>query len=104
MAIQEIPLTADNQTFYIKLAGTLYKMTLLWRDSAGWILDIADSAGNALIQGIPLVINVDLLAQYAYLGFNGRLMVMLDDDDTSLPTITGLGSTSHVYFIIASSS
>ncbi|WP_213993455.1 hypothetical protein [Sodalis sp. dw_96] len=104
MAIQEIPLTADNQTFFIKLAGTLYKMTLLWRDSAGWILDIADSAGNALIQGIPLVINVDLLAQYAYLGFNGQLMVMLDDDDQLLPTSTDLGNSSHVYFISASSS
>ncbi len=103
MAIQEIPLTADNQYFFIRLGDSQYKLTLLWRDSAGWILDIGDSSGSALIQGIPLVINVDLLAQYAYLGLNGQLLVMLDADNEDVPTATNLGSGSHVYFITTSS-
>jgi hypothetical protein len=79
ITISEIPLSPDNQQFTISLADTTYKMRLLWRDAAGWVMDMQDSGGNPMITGIPLVTGVDLLAQYAFMGFGFSLYVGCDD-------------------------
>jgi hypothetical protein len=96
----EIPLTAQPQTFLVSLVGTQYQFTLQWRDATngGWVLDIADSSGNALVSGIPLVTGVDLLAQYAYLAFGFELWVQTDAADAP-PTYTNLGTSSHLYCV-----
>jgi len=97
----EIPLTPAAQTFLISLAGVQYQMTLQWRDAVnngGWVLDIADSTGNPLISGIPLVTGVDLLAQYKYVGIGVELWVQTDAADV-VPTYTNLGIQSHLYAI-----
>lgn len=99
MNIQEIPLTPDNQQFGITLGGQQFTMRITWRDAAGWILDLMDSAGGALVNGIPLVPGADLLAQYAYLGITGALVVMADSNQPEMPTKTNLGLGSHLYFI-----
>lgn len=99
MAIYEIPLTPVPQIFSIALGGIGYRITLLWRDPApGWVIDIADSAGATLVQGIPLVTGANLLEQYGHLGFTGGLHVQTDNDADAVPTIDNLGSTSHLYF------
>jgi hypothetical protein len=67
MAIQEIPLTADNQQFSIILAGTTWRISITWRDLY-WIMDLQNDRGEPVISGIPLVTGADLLAQYAYMG------------------------------------
>lgn len=97
----EIPLSGQAQTFSITLAGTEYQLTFLWRDAAGggWVLDLADAAGNQLLSGIPLITGVDLLAQYSYLNIPGQLWVMSDGDPAAVPTYSNLGSTSHLYFV-----
>jgi len=96
----EIPLTPAPQTFFVSVRGVQYSCTLQWRDTTneGWIIDIADSSGNPIISGIPLVTGVDLLAQYGYMGFGFELWVQTDAADAP-PTYTNLGSTSHVYAI-----
>lgn len=101
MAIFEIPLSSASQTFQITLAGVQYQMTLIWRSApqGGWILDIADSQGNAAISGIPLVTGADLLAQYSYLGIGGELWVQTDSDAATVPTYDNVGATSHLYFV-----
>ena len=96
----EIPLTPVPQTFNVSLVGVLYQFTLQWRDPAGWFLDIADSNGNAIVSGIPLVTGVDLLAPYGYLNFQFQLWVKTDAADAP-PTYTNLGSTSHLYVATA---
>ncbi|MHA7845399.1 phage baseplate plug family protein [Serratia sp. D1N4] len=95
----EIALTADNQRFRITLGGIEYQMTLLWRNSAGWILDIASSTGTSIVNGIPLVTGANLLQPYKHLGFNGALVVASDVDIYAAPTKDNLGSSGHVYFI-----
>ncbi|AHG21256.1 bacteriophage protein [Chania multitudinisentens RB-25] len=95
----EIALTADNQRFRITLRGVEYQMTLLWRDNAGWILDIANSSGADIVNGIPLVTGVNLLQPYRHLGFNGALVVASDVDIYATPTKDNLGSAGHLYFI-----
>ena len=63
MAIQEIPLTADNQQFSIILAGITWRISIIWRDLY-WIMDLQNDRGEPVISGIPLVTGADLLAQY----------------------------------------
>lgn len=97
----EIPLTPVAQKFNITLAGKAYTLTFGWNDAdqGGWVLDIADSSGVPLINGIPLVTGADLLAQYEYIGIGGSLEVQTDFDLTAPPTFENLGLTSHLFFL-----
>lgn len=101
MAVFEVPLSPTPQTFGINLAGKSYQLTLRWRETTegGWILDIADQQAAPIISGVPLVTGVDLLAQYAYLGFTGSLVVQTDNDPSAEPTFDNLGERSHLYFV-----
>lgn len=100
--VTEIPLSPSPQTFSITLAGVSYRMTLIWREvgGAGWVLDIADVAGQALVNGVPLVTGVDLLAPYPDKGFGGQLRVLTDGGVDAAPTFTNLGVTSHLYWVV----
>ena len=101
-----IPLYPAAQSISISLGGARYKMKFLYRDAppecgggGGWVLDIADSEGNPLVCGIPLVTGADLLAQYAYLGFSGKLGVVSDGDPSVVPTFDALGVTSRIMWV-----
>ncbi len=95
MAIQEIPLTADNQQFSITIAGTTYKLSITWRDLY-WIMDLLDDRAQPVISGIPLVTGADLLAQYTYMALGFKLVVACDDSTQDYPTKTDLGARSHL--------
>lgn len=97
----EIPLTPQSQQLSTTLAGTTYNLAVLWRDGefGGWFLDINDQNNNPIINGIPLVTGVDLLAQYEYLGLGFQLWVQTDNDPAAVPTYTNLGVTSHLYAV-----
>ncbi|RQZ31531.1 hypothetical protein DIE14_01040 [Burkholderia sp. Bp9017] len=97
----EIPLTPDPQTFTLTLSGVTYTMTVQYRAAGGtgWILDVADANGNPLVAGIPLVTGIDLLGQYAYLGFGGRLWVQGAANPDDVPTFDDLGVGSHVFWV-----
>jgi hypothetical protein len=101
MAVFEVPLSPAAQTFSIALGGTTYQLTLVWRDAVegGWFVDFADANGAAILSGVPLVTGVDLLDQYAHLGFVGSLIVQTDHDTDALPTFDNLGVRSHLYFV-----
>ncbi|MBJ8361251.1 hypothetical protein I6M76_01360 [Citrobacter cronae] len=98
MKINEIPLGADNQTFRVMLSDINYTLKVVWRDEAGWILDVMDSGAQPLLMGVPLVPDVDLIEQYPELGISGALIVMTDNGAPEYPTKTNLGSSSHLYF------
>lgn len=100
MTAYEIPLSPKPQVFSISLGGVTYKMTLRWNEPASsWMLDIGDETGALLVGSVPLVTGADLLAQYAYLGFAGKLIVQTDHDPNAVPTYDNLGTTGHLYFI-----
>lgn len=94
MAIQEIPLTADNQQFSIILAGTTWRISITARS----VLDYgpAERQRESVISGIPLVTGADLLAQYAYMGLGFKLVVICDESTQDYPTKTDLGGRSHL--------
>lgn len=95
MAIQEIPLTADNQHFSVILAGATWRISIIWRDFY-WIMELHNDRGGPVISGIPLVTGVDLLAQYAYMDLGFKLVVVCDDSTQDYPTKTDLGGRSHL--------
>lgn len=99
MNIQEIPLTPTNQQFAITLGEQQLNMRVMWRDEAGWLLDLMDGAGAELVNSIPLVPGSNLLEQYSYLGITGALAVLVDNNEPELPTKTNLGIGSHLYYV-----
>ncbi|MGO4412493.1 hypothetical protein AB4Z27_06015 [Cupriavidus sp. KB_39] len=97
----EIPLSPDPQRFTVTLSGVDYRMTVQYRDAggAGWVLDIADATKQPIVSGIPLATGVNLLGQYAHLGFVGRLWVQGADEPDDVPTFEDLGIGSHVFWV-----
>lgn len=99
MQINEIPLSPDNQQFRIQLGGITYTLRIIWRDAAGWIMDVQDSGGTPLLSGVPLITGVNLLEQYPQLGINGALVVATDNGAPAEPTKINLGTYSHLLFV-----
>lgn len=97
-----IPLAAGRpQRFTATLGQVEYELTLRYLnvDEGGWILDIADAIGSPIVQGIPLVTGADLLAQYAHLGFSGRLWVQTLSDPDAVPTFENLGDDGVLWWV-----
>ncbi|HFV0559222.1 TPA: hypothetical protein ACH7TX_000846 [Escherichia coli] len=99
MSVNEIPMIPDNQEFRITLGDISYTLRVLWRDDAGWIMDVMDSGARPMLMGAPLVPGINLLAQYPDLGISGALVVMTDNGAPEYPTKTNLGASSHLYFV-----
>lgn len=97
MNISEIPLSPDNQQFAIAIAGSTYRMRLIWRESF-WCLDLLNNDQTPIALALPLAVGVDLLDAYDYLnlGFSLRVGVAEGRD---APTKTDLGLFSHLYII-----
>lgn len=100
MTTYEIPLTPEAQTFSIDLAGVTYSCHLLWNGvSNSWTLDIADENDNAILSGISVVSNADLLAPYPHLNFGGQLIAQTDTDPDEIINYESLGVSGHIYFV-----
>lgn len=95
----EIPLTPDNQYFQVVLGGVNYSLRIIWRDIAGWIIDIQNASGVVMLTGVPLVPGVDLLEQFPELGFDGALITICDNGAPEYPTNSNLGTYSHLIFV-----
>ena len=90
---------AIPQKFAISLGGQSYNLNLYWNTvNQTWILDINDSGNNPIVNGIQLVTGIGLLHQYAYLGFVGDLFIQTSNDPDALPTYSGMGTTSGLYY------
>lgn len=99
----QIPLQAQPQVLQVTLAGVQYQLTVRWNDAnQAWTLDIADVNGNPIISGIPLVTGSDLLSPYAYLGIGGQLIVQTTNDTDAVPTLSNLGTSGNLYFVVTS--
>lgn len=105
MALYEVPTSPAPQTFLTTMANKNYRMRILYREVdaglGGWVLDIADDDGGDLVHGIPLVTGENLLSPYAYLGFEGALFVYTDGAPDAVPSFSGLGSLTKLYFFTA---
>lgn len=101
LAAYEVPMTPVAQSFQIALGGTVFGLTVFWCSPAAcWVMNIADSNGAPIVNGIAIVTGVDLLQPYAYLDFNGSLIVFTDGDADAVPTFDNFGIASHLYFCV----
>lgn len=100
MSTYDIPLSNENQQFNIQLAGKVYRFRIFWNSSSNcWVLDIANTRGSPLVNGIPLVAGVDLLSPYPEFKFGGQLIAFTDNEPNLAPTFANLGMTGHLHFI-----
>ena len=80
-----------------------YQITVKWNNNCqSWVIDIADSNGNPILSGIPLVTGVNLLGQFGYLNFGGQLVAQTENDPSAVPTFTNLGTQGNLYFFLES--
>lgn len=97
----EIPLSAQNQSVDVTLAGKNYTLVITWcSPMTCWMMTIKDSSSNSILAGVPLVTGADLLAQYEYLGIGGSMIVQTVGDADAQPTYENLGVTSRLFFIV----
>lgn len=102
MALYEIPLSPDPQSFGIALSGRELNLAVRWAESlcpdarGGWLLDIYDTPDDLtpLVLGIPQVAGCDLLAPYGYLNLGGKLMISGNEP----PTLDNLGESVLLLF------
>lgn len=100
MTPYEVPLSLSPQAFTIALSGVPYALTVKWNAPGPcWVLDIAKPDGTLIIGSVPLVTGTDLLAQYAYLGIAGQLVVQSDIDITIVPSWDTLGVSGRLFFL-----
>jgi hypothetical protein len=99
----EVALTGIQENFSITLADKTYRFMIRGQDALpdhnARHLDNADRDGKPIISGLPLLAGHDLLGQHAYLEFRGRLAAQTDGSEpTANPTLSNLGTGSHLYF------
>lgn len=93
-------MSALPQNLTATLGGVTYRLQLRWNPPSNvWVANIADFAGNPLVNGVPLVTGADLLAQFAYLGFEGALIVTKDDGDPTPPNWDNFGTIGHLFWL-----
>ena len=101
MNFYEIPLQPTNQNIRISILNVNYIIRTYYCDieNGGWVIDISDSSGNAILHGIPLVTGSDLLGQYEYLGLGFGLMFASDGDIYAVSGFNDLGVSGHLYVV-----
>lgn len=100
----EIGLNAKPERFRVTLPdGVVLTLAVVWRNrgGAGWVMDVADGDGVALVNGIALVTGTDLLGQHKHIGVPGALVVISDGPDPyAIPTFAGLGVDARLYYVL----
>ena len=97
-----LPLVNLPQSFNITLGNNNYIMSCKWNDApdAGLVIGFADQlTGVKIVNNIPLICGVDLLAGLQYLGFGGQFIAYTNGNATAVPTLDNLGVDANIYFI-----
>lgn len=101
MNAYEVPFEPNPQSFAITMGGVPYKLSTIWNTSSlSWTLDIADANGTPIVRGIPIVTGCDLLGQFGYLGFKGKLFVQNMAAPSVDAAYSELGSNVQVFFVV----
>ena len=99
MTVYSIPLYSGAQQFQVSLEDRTVQIRLIWREAegGGWIMDLLETDGTPILAGLPLRCGQNLLEQYQYLGL-GKMMCLIDGDDSRDPTYEDMGSTLQLYW------
>ncbi len=99
MTVYSIPLYSGAQQFQVSLENRTIQIRLIWREAegGGWFMDLSETDGTPILAGLPLRCGYNLLEQYQYLGL-GKMMCLIDGDDSHEPTYEDMGSTLKLYW------
>ena len=74
-------LPAFTQT--LTLDGALYRFSFAWNYRAGyWSMSVLDAGGTPLVQGLRIVLNLDLFRQFPGRGLPPGALYAVDPSDT----------------------
>lgn len=92
-----------DTTQRVELDGAVYSMRLRWTERAGaWHMDLADSDGLAIVQGIRLVTLHPLLRRYRHLAVPPGELILIDaKDQGGKPTLEEMGERYRLYYVTA---
>ncbi len=102
--VVEIPLIPGiAQQMTVILEGIEYVAVFKWNTvSVCWVMDIWNANKTVpILCGTPLITGADLLAQYEYMEFGGKLWVItiaVGHPPDEVPGFSDLGSDGHLYF------
>jgi len=85
-----------------QLGSSTYSMRLRWNERGeSWQLDLADGAGNPLLDGLRLVTLYPLLSRFRYNPSlpPGELWFMDTRDLEGKPTLEGMGDRFRLYYV-----
>lgn len=94
-----VPALPTPQSFGISLGGLDLNMNLAFKGAAGWVMDVANNVGDALLSGVPLVTGGNLLEQFEHLGIPGGLWVQTKNAPDAVPTFDNLGVESFLFYV-----
>lgn len=96
--IIEIPVTSKNQEMDVALGDKTYHLKLTHNEFGGWMLDIYTTSKELIIGGVPILAGVNILEQYRYLGFNGSLNLICENDEMET-NFHELGKGNKLYYM-----
>ncbi len=103
MTIFELPLRNDLTWYSFKtsLSGEIFTLELRYNTRMQrWIMDIEDPSGNVILAGIPLLIQINLTAQYPELALPVGTFVTVDETDTDTqPTQYSFGVSNALLYL-----
>jgi hypothetical protein len=96
-----IPLAVGAQRLTVDLGDGDYRLRLLYRDAdeAGWSLDL-DGPRDIAIHGMPMLVGVDLLWQYAYFGIPGQLFVRRTNTGPEIFSYDDMGRNVQLLYVV----
>ena len=98
-----IPTVNGPQKFLVTLNGIQYQFTINWNAISGcYVLDIADSSGNPIVESLAMVPGSTLLSQFSYLQLGFDLFVQNSTSIVAIPQYADLGVTSQLYAVVSS--
>ena len=103
MSTLELPVSSELNSFefQIDLEAIVYTLRFHYNlRLARWIMSIADSIGNDLLNGIILLTNVDLIRQYVKEGLPpGQFYMINEADGRSIAGQNDLGNDVKLIYI-----
>jgi hypothetical protein len=86
-------------TFDIEIDGRLYNWEVYWNErEETWYFDLFDEDQIAIITGVKLVINYNLLSSYADARIPAGAIMFLNENDNVVPTADNLGVDFNIYY------
>lgn len=103
MEVFVLPLRNDfpSYTFKVDLSAIVYTIAARYNTRMSrWIIDIQDASGNAIVSGLPLLLEVDLYGRFVREALPAGLFVAIADTlEQTQPERNSFGNTHSLLYV-----